>query len=61
MSKEKKVLLCFFCHKPVDVGEPYYMITGPDGQEAMVHGHTGVEEHGGTRMWKGQPYPKDDK
>jgi hypothetical protein len=59
MSKRPKDKpVCLFCKKPVNVEEIYFVITGPDGQEAMVHGHEGVEDMG-VKMWKGKPVPKE--
>lgn len=58
-KKPKDKPICFFCGKPVDVSKIYYIITGPDGQEAMVHDHTGVKEHG-VKMWKGRVVREDN-
>lgn len=58
MPKEKTI--CFFCHLPVNKEAVYYTIKGPDGTKVAVHGHVGVGEHGGTRMLKGKPFPKEN-
>ena len=58
MPKEKPI--CFFCHLPVNMEAVYYTIKGPDGTKVAVHGHTGVEKYGGTRMLKGKPFPKEN-
>lgn len=56
----KKKPLCFFCHRPINQEAVYYIIVTPDGQQALAHGHTGVEENGGVRMLKGKPFPRDN-
>jgi hypothetical protein len=56
MPKEKPI--CFICRLPVDTEGAYYVIEDPDGRDIIVHEHAGVEEHGGTRMVKGRPFPK---
>lgn len=56
----KKKPLCFFCHHPVSQEVVYYIITAPDGTEQVVHGHVGVEKHGGIRMLKGKPFPREN-
>lgn len=58
MPKEKPI--CFFCNLPVNMEAVYYIIKGPDSKKITVHGHVGVEEHGGTRMLKGKPFPKEN-
>lgn len=60
MTKKKPV--CLFCKKDVDVhNEPYYLIEGPDGKKVEVHGHVGVEEHGGVKMLRGEPVKKEEE
>lgn len=52
MEKE----ICIICAKEINTQAVYFEIVGPNGNKIAVHGHDGVEKHGGIKMCKGKRY-----